>query len=114
MTGRELLDRGAALPDGYEDYPFEEPTPVLRRRSTGKWFAVFLTVEGRPCVNLKCEPRRAELYRQVYESVTPGWHMNKTHWNTIDLNGDVPDGELLDMLRHSYELVGPKGRRKPG
>lgn len=111
MTARELLDWGAALPDAYEDYPFEEEIPVLRRRSTRKWFAVFLRVEGRLCVNLKCDPQRAELYRQVYEGVTPGWHMNKTHWNSVRLDGGVPDGDLQEMVRHSYELVGPKRRR---
>ena len=105
-----MLDWGASLPDAYEDYPFEEDIPVLRRRSTRKWFAVLLRVEGRLCVNVKCEPERAALYRRVYESVTPGWHMNKIHWNTIVLGGDVPDEDLRDMVRHSYELVGAKGR----
>ena len=111
MTAEELLDACRRFPDAFVDYPLDDPIAVARRRSNRKWFAVLLDVHGRVCVNLKCEPERAELYRRVYQSVTPGWHMNKTHWNTVALKDDVPDQELLDMLAHSYGLVGPK--RKP-
>lgn len=110
MTAEELLDVCRSFPDAYVDYPFDDPIAVARRRSNRKWFAVLLDVHGTASVNLKCEPARAELYRRVYQSVTPGWHMNKTHWNTIALEGDVPDDELREMVAHSYDLVGPKGK----
>ena len=109
MNSQEVLDWALSLADAVMDCPFEEETTVVvRRRSSRKWFALLIEVHGKPCVNLKCEPARADLYRRVYRSVQPGWHMNKTHWNTVELGGDVPDEELCDMIRHSYELVGPK------
>jgi predicted DNA-binding protein (MmcQ/YjbR family) len=56
-------------------------------------------------VNLKCDPDRALELRAVYAAVTPGYHMNKRHWNTVELDGSVEDDELRDMVEHSYELV---------
>ncbi len=105
MTRREIIDYCLTFPDAYEDYPFDEETPFLRRRSNQRGFALFLNVRGQECVNLKCQPDRAELYRLVYTDVTPGFHMNKAHWNTIRIGGDVPDDELCSMIAHSYELT---------
>ena len=68
-----------------------------------------------PRVNLKCEPARALDLRDRYESVTAGYHMNKKHWNTVELTGDVPVAELRRMIDQSYDLVAgslPKARRK--
>lgn len=109
MDRNALIAYALTLPDAVIDAPFEDPDIVaLRRRSNRRWFALFMTVRGASCVNLKCEPRRADLYRHVYRDVTPGWHMNKTHWNTVRLGGDVPDDELTAMVAHSYALVGPR------
>jgi len=109
MTRRELIDYCLTYPDAYEDYPFDEipgaagSWAVLRRRSNKKSFALIFERDGL-CVNLKCEPMRAELLRRVYEGVTPAYHMNKEHWNTVrpDL---VPPEELRSMITHSYELT---------
>lgn len=114
MQPQDVIRWALTLPDAVEDHPFDDADiTVVRRRGNRKWFAVLLEVHGRPCVNLKCEPMRADLYRRVYRSVQPGWHMNKTHWNTIELGGDVPDDDLCEMIRHSYELVGPKRLAPP-
>ena len=55
--------------------------------------------------NLKCDPDRALELRDRYEEVQPGYHMSKKHWNTVDLEGGIPEGELKEMIDHSYELV---------
>ena len=111
LTRQELIDYCLTFPDAFEDYPFDGETPFLRRRSNRMGFALFINVRGTECVNLKCHPDRAELYRLVYRDVTPGFHMNKAHWNTVRIGGDVPDDELLSMIAHSYELAAPPRRR---
>jgi predicted DNA-binding protein (MmcQ/YjbR family) len=60
---------------------------------------------GELSVNLKCDPALAIEIRERYTSVTPGYHMNKKHWNTIQLDGSVPDKEVFNWIDHSYELI---------
>ena len=62
-------------------------------------------------MNLKCDPFEVDFLRQAFEDVTPGWHMNKTHWNTVTLGGDVPNEELERMVGRSYDLIKPKARK---
>lgn len=91
------------MPDARLDYPFGPETAVYK---TGdKMFA--LVAEGpKPLrLSLKCDPQLAELLRQKYESVMPGYHLNKKHWNTILLTGQLDEQEIKDLIRHSYELV---------
>ena len=83
------------------DYPFDPEVQVFR--VMGKIFALF-PGDG-PSVNLKCDPTFAEVLRQTYAEVTPGYHMNKRHWNTIKLDGNIPDDEIFEMVDHSYEQV---------
>jgi predicted DNA-binding protein (MmcQ/YjbR family) len=85
-----------------QDYPFGDDVLVLR--VAGKIFAL-IPLDASPRVNLKCDPAWAELLRQTYPAVTPGYHMNKTHWNTVMLDGTIPDDEVLEMVDHSYEQV---------
>ena len=68
--------------------------------------------EGKLLMNLKCEPMQAEFWRKVHPQVTPGYHMNKTHWNTIDVNGGLEEETLRGMIDHSWELTAPRERRK--
>lgn len=89
------------------DFPFGEDTLVLR--VMGKIFAL-AGVKG-SSMNLKCDPDWAEVLRQTYPAVTPGYHMNKRHWNTIRLDGSITDDEILEMMDHSYEQV-LKGLKK--
>jgi predicted DNA-binding protein (MmcQ/YjbR family) len=91
-----------------EDFPFGETT--LCFKVGGKIFAI--TGMGKPLeVNLKCEPELALELRERYEDVTPGYHMNKKHWNTVCFEGRIPDRELKKMLDHSYKQV-VKGLKK--
>jgi predicted DNA-binding protein (MmcQ/YjbR family) len=100
-------------PNATEDTPFGEDTLVFK--VSGKMFALASLDEVPPRVNLKCDPERALDLRDRYEEVTPGYPMNKKHWNTIELSGGIPDAELRAMIDHSYDLVVaslPKKRRK--
>lgn len=56
-------------------------------------------------VNLKCDPERSAQLREQYEGINPGYHMNKTHWNTIEMDGTIPDKLFLELIDHSYELI---------
>lgn len=88
-----------------ESFPFGEDTLVFKR--DGKIFAL-VNLEGDLSINLKCEPALAVELRERYASVIPGYHMNKTHWNTIYLDGSVPDREIFSWIDHSYERVSKK------
>jgi predicted DNA-binding protein (MmcQ/YjbR family) len=87
----------------YEDFPFGPEVMVFKVR--GKMFAlVFL--EGSPLsMNLKCDPDLAKHLRGFYNAVRPGYHMNKRHWNTLSLDGSIPDEEIFAMINESYDLV---------
>ena len=63
------------------------------------------------CLNLKCDPFEADFLRKMFENVTPGYHMNKVHWNTFTLGGDVLKDELKRMIDNNYGLIKPKARR---
>ena len=85
------------------DYPFGEEALVIK--VAGKMFALLPVGAKPPRINLKCDPTWAEVLRQTYTAVTPGYHMSKRHWNTIIVDGSIPDAEIFEMLDHSYELV---------
>jgi predicted DNA-binding protein (MmcQ/YjbR family) len=78
---------------------------VLVFKVGGKMFALAALDEVPPRVNLKCSPDLALDLRDRYEQVTPGYHMNKKHWNTVEIESGIPDIELQEMIDHSYELV---------
>lgn len=85
-----------------EGFPFGEDTLVFK--INGKIFAL-ANLDGDLSVNLKCDPAYALELREKYPSVTPGYHMNKKHWNTVILDGSVPDNEVFSWIDHSYSLV---------
>lgn len=95
---------------GYQDvvldYPFGEQVAVYKiGDKDGKMFAL-IAEDSRPVrLSLKCDPILAKLLRDKYETVLPGYHLNKNHWNTIICSGQVPLDELRDLIRHSYELA---------
>ncbi len=86
-----------------EDRPFVPELPVCR--VMGKMFALLWAQDVPPRLNLKCDPFHAELLRETFAAVTSGYHMSKRHWNTITLDGSVPDDVLKDMIDESYDLV---------
>jgi predicted DNA-binding protein (MmcQ/YjbR family) len=86
-----------------ESMPFGEG--VLVFKIVGKMFALAALDEIPTTVNLKCDPDLAFALRDQYEQVQPGYHMNKKHWNTVEIDSGIPDAELRKMIDHSYELV---------
>ena len=84
-------------------FPFGSDIPVVR--VGGKMFALFRRTDGSSSVNLKCEPFRAEALREQFAEITPGYHMNKRHWNTVQLQDSLGDFEIKTLIDHSYELV---------
>lgn len=96
-------------PEASEDWPFGPDTLVLKVK--GKIFAILFADSGSvghpeiAGMNLKCDPDQALALRDIFDAIVPGYHMNKKHWNTVVLNGSIPDGELERMIDHSYALV---------
>ena len=89
-----------------EEFPFDEETLVFKVGgkmyllvSLSKW------EQGSPAINLKCDPDRAEELRADYNEITPGYHMSKKHWNTLQLNGSLQWSLVKELIDHSYELV---------
>jgi len=115
VSRQALIDLCLAFPAVYEDYPFDDMADnmwtVMRHRTNKKSFALIYERNGKLCINLKCEPMEAILLRQAFGDITPGYHMNKEHWNTVTLGGDVPDEVLMRMIEKSYDLIKPKVRR---
>ena len=90
-------------PGATEGTPFGPD--VLVFKVSGKMFALAVLDELPTTVNLKCDPELALDLRDRYEQVRPGYHMNKKHWNTVQIEHGIPDAELRKMIDHSYELV---------
>jgi len=90
-------------PAANEGTPFGEDVVVFK--VGGKMFALAALDEVPATVNLKCDPDLALEWRDRYEQVQPGYHMNKKHWNTVEIGTGIPDAELRKMIDHSYELV---------
>ena len=94
-----LLDK----PGASEDFPFGPSAMVFKVRS--KMFALVAVEETPLRINLKCDPELARHLRAAYDAVQPGYHMNKKHWNTITIDGSIPDEEIITMIDDSYDLV---------
>ncbi len=102
MTLAEFREHCTRLPGFSEDLPFDENT--LAFRVGGKIFAL-MDLDRFESVNLKCDPERAIELRERHPGITPGYHMNKRHWNTVLTDGSVPDPLLLELATHSHALV---------
>lgn len=85
-----------------EGFPFGDDTLVFK--AGGRIFAL-VNLEGDLSINLKCDPALAIELRERHSSVMPGYHMNKKHWNTVYIDGSVPDKEIFSWIDHSYDLV---------
>jgi predicted DNA-binding protein (MmcQ/YjbR family) len=92
-----------SMPNAVLDYPFGEGVAVYK--AGDKMFA--LISEGKEPVNLslKCDPELSKVLREKYETVMPGYHLNKKHWNTLILSGQLPWEEVQALISHSYQLV---------
>lgn len=102
MNIEELRSFCLNLPGATESFPFDDVTLVFK--VGGKMFAL-TNLDGPLSVNLKCEPEKAIELRELYPEVSPGYHMSKLHWNTIDLTGVIPDKLIHQWITDSYNLV---------
>jgi predicted DNA-binding protein (MmcQ/YjbR family) len=91
-----------------EEFPFGDEVRVFK--VMGKMFAL-MPAAGPTSISLKCNPVLAKMQRDTYPAVQPGYHLNKQHWNTVRIDGSIPDAEILEMVDHSYQLV-VKGLKK--
>lgn len=116
MTHKQVEDYLLSMPNARLDYPFGEGVAVYRisnkqqvtsNKSAGpdKMFAIIQEESDPLRISLKCDPRLAETLRARYETVMPGYHLNKKYWNTILLTGQLTWPEIQDLINHSYNLV---------
>jgi len=109
MTHKQIEELILAMPNARLDYPFGEGVAVYKVGD--KMFAIIQEGSDPLRVSLKCDPQLAEILREKYETVVPGYHLNKKHWNTIICSGQLDNDEIRDLIVHSYYLVVPL---KPG
>ena len=106
MTGSrrdQVIAACAARPGAVEDYPFGDEVAVFK--VAGRMFALVPLGETPGSISLKCDPDLAVALRGRHAGITPGYHLSKRHWNTVTLDGSVPDEEVLELIEHSYDLV---------
>lgn len=103
LTHKELEEYILSMPNARLDYPFGEDTAVYK--VVDKMFALIAEKSNPVRVSLKCDPLLAQTLREKYETVLPGYHLNKKHWNTVICTGQLSDDEVFDLVRHSYLLV---------
>ncbi len=110
MNHKTVEEYLLSLPNTFLDYPFGEDVAVYKIGSAaepakGKMFALVSEKKDPVNLSLKCDPVLAETLREKYETVLPGYHLNKKHWNTLILTGQLPWDEVQAFIRHSYDLV---------
>ncbi|MDR1322797.1 MAG: MmcQ/YjbR family DNA-binding protein [Gracilibacteraceae bacterium] len=123
MTRREVIEYCLTFLTAYEDYPFDvvvddNAATVMRHKGNKKSFALIMRHGGDLYLNLKCHPFDGDFLRDAFESVIPGYHMNKNHWITVVLDKgkteqyvcDVPDDLIRQLVGQSYNLIKPKMR----
>ena len=112
-TREEALRYGLSFPDTYIDAPFhDENWQLVRIRKNKKVFLWTYEKDGHICINIKVNPEWRDFWRSTYEAVLPGYHQNKEHWNTVILDGTIPENEIRRMIAESYDLVIKKTSRK--
>ena len=103
MQASELRDHCLTFPGSAETFPFGPETSVFK--VAGKMFALSGLGQEPLRVSLKCDPVLAEQLRQAHSAVQPGYHLNKRHWNTVIIEGSLPDQMIKDLIEDSYDLV---------
>lgn len=105
-TREEALTYGLSFPDTYQQAPFHDPNwQLVRVQGTKKAFLWTYEMDGHICLNVKVDPEWRDFWRNAYAAVIPGYHQNKEHWNTVILDGTVPDADVKRMIAESYDLV---------
>lgn len=110
MKKEKVRNYFLSCPESYEDFPFGEEITIFKVKN--KWFGLLVEREGNLQINLKCDPDEALILRDLFRSVLPGYHMNKKHWNTVILDGSIPEKEIEAMIYSSYVLIVEKLKKK--
>lgn len=106
FTREEALKLGLSFQDTYEERPFHDQTwQLVRVKDSKKAFLWIYERNGYINLNVKADPEWRDFWRSTYEAVTAGYHQNKEHWNTIILDGTVPDKDIKRMVAESYDLI---------
>ncbi len=105
LTHKQVEEYILAMPNAKLDYPFGKDVAVYKVGEKGKMFALIAEGSDPLRLSLKCDPVLAETLRQKYETVLPGYHLNKKHWNTVICSGQLGEDEVKDLIVHSYSLV---------
>lgn len=106
MNRQELIAECLLLPDTYEDYPFHDPNwTVIRCRKNKKVFAWIFERQGLIWMNLKTNPEWRDFWREAFSAIQPAYHLNKTHWNSLIMDGSIPKETIRQLIRESYDLV---------
>ncbi len=106
MLREEVLKYGLSFPDTYRDAPFHDDNwQLIRVKGSSKTFMLVYERNGSVWVNVKVDPEWRDFWRRTYPSVIPAYHQNKEHWNTIILDGTIPEDEVKRMIADSYDLV---------
>lgn len=105
-TREEALQYGLSFPDTYQEAPFHDPNwQLVRVKGSRKAFLWTYEKDGHIWLNVKADPEWRDYWRGAFPSVIPGWHQNKEHWNTVILDGTVPEDAVRRMIEESYGLV---------
>lgn len=114
MNADSLRELCLSLPQGIETFPFGLEISVFKTSSNNKIFALGDLAAHPLKISLKVDPEESIALRQEFPQITPGYHLNKKHWITIELEGEVPDALIEQLIRGSHALVKPKTpRAKP-
>ena len=105
-TREEAAEYGLSFPDTYSEKPFHDTNwQLIRVKGSKKAFLWIYEMEGLIHLNIKVDPQWRQFWRDRYPAVLPGYHQNKEHWNTLRLDGTIPEEEIRRMIAESYDLV---------
>jgi len=113
LTRAEAIKFCLKQKDVYEDYPFQDSNwTVIRHKENRKVFAWIYEKDSYIWINVKCDTEWRDFWRSAFQSVIPAYHLNKKHWNSIILDGTVPNKDIQRMIEESYDLTKPKKKRR--
>ena len=109
---KEVIEFCLTFPDAYEDYPFhDDEWAVIRLKGSKKVFAWIFERHGKTWINLKTDPQWRDFWRDAFPSIVPAYHLNKEHWNSLILDGTIPEETVKQLIGESYDLVKKKAEK---
>ncbi len=113
FSREEMVSYGLTFPDTYMEMPFHDQNwQLIRVKENKKAFLWIYERNGYLNLNVKVDPKKGNFWRDIYESVIPGYHQNKDHWNTVILDGTIPDKDVKLMIAESYDLITDSPRKR--